>query len=88
MRFPALLGGMLLSSWLSGCSTVTTLAEGIREPWSGSHLDVYILSSHDASFPQVAAAALDYPFSLIADAVVLAFLRPGSLEPFEGPDPH
>jgi uncharacterized protein YceK len=80
------LGALLLSTWLSGCSTIYTLSSGVREPWSGTKLDVYILNSTDASLVCAAGAAIDYPFSLFGDAIVLAFMRPASVEPFTGPD--
>ena len=89
MSWRRILGSLVIAVHaihLSGCSTVYTLSSGVHEPWSGTKLDLYILQSPDASFLRTTGAALDYPFSLVGDAVVLAFLQPGGVEPFLGPD--
>ena len=70
------LGGCLLAFSLAGCSTVWTVASGVRKPWSGSTLDAYIVSSPEASTPEVIGAALDFPFSMVGDLTVMLFMQP------------
>lgn len=67
------LAACLASIGLCGCGTTRATTSGIMEPFAGSKLDTYIFSSPDASTLESVGAAVDYPFSIVADTVLLVF---------------
>lgn len=80
------LSGCLLGLLLSGCSTVWTVASGVREPYSGTKIDSFILSSRDASAGECLYAVVDFPFSLVGDAIFVVFTRPDGVQQLVSPD--
>ena len=65
---------------LCGCATTKATTSGILEPFAGTKLDTYIFQSNDASTLEAIGAAVDYPFSIAADTLLLVFTV--------GADPH
>ena len=85
--FTVLLGCLLLV-WLSGCSTVWTVASGVRKPYSGTAIDTYIIGSADASTLESMCAFLDLPFSIVGDTLVVPFMSPQGIEQIVNPSYH
>ncbi len=66
----------LLAISVAGCRTVQATANGIFKPYAGSGLDSYIVTHPQSSTMEKLGAAVDYPFSLGGDVLLLAFTIP------------
>lgn len=69
----------------AGCGTVMTSSIGDFSPFAGSKLDRYALESRISSPGERALAFLDMPFSIAADAVLLAVSIPVTMDRLYAP---
>ena len=83
-----LLASGLLALSLCGCGTISTMASGVREPYSGTRLNAFVFGSPSSTSAEKLGAVIDYPFSLVADVALVAFMNPSGPADLVSPKEH